>query len=621
MDIFLAIVIVFTTSILGLIVYLHDRKVASAKLFLVMTATINLWVIANLLTNHNYGYSLQVNDATNRLAYAAGYLTVIAGVLFSYTFPTKHTVTFWEKTILLALSLPILLLSMTDLVAGTVTFDSAGAPSFTAGQLLWLYVVGFLGLVTVLTKNLLIVVHREQTAKKRQATLVLAAFGISALLGLFSNAILPLFADTWASTRLGPFVVVILIGTIAYSIVKHGLFDIKAAAVRSGTYILLLATLASLYFGLAYIVSLIFFQGAATSGVSASPVNIVLALILAFAFQSIKKFFDHWTNKLFYRDSYDTDDFIARLGRIVTGKLQLNDLLRLSLEEIVATLKASGGLFVVYRDHHDDVLVGDKEYGDFTGDEYMLLRKLVTLEGGDVVAVDTNNQNQLHRMLGRKQISLVLPLVSESETVGYLLLGQQMGSGYTRHDIRALETIANELVIAIMNARTVQVVRDLNIHLEERIEQATRELRHSNKRLLELDKTKDEFLSMASHQLRTPLTSVKGYISMVLEGDVGEVTPSQRQLLEEAYSSSERMVHLISDFLNVSRLQTGKFIIDPHLVNLAKITKQEVEGMQQIATTHNITIRYKPPARFPERYLDEGKIRQVIMNLIDNAIY
>jgi signal transduction histidine kinase len=136
-----------------------------------------------------------------------------------------------------------------------------------------------------------------------------------------------------------------------------------------------------------------------------------------------------------------------------------------------------------------------------------------------------------------------------------------------------------------------------------------------------MDATKDEFVSMASHQLRTPLTSVKGYISMVLEGDAGKISDQQRQLLEEAFASSERMVHLIGDFLNVSRLQTGKFVVDRHEVDLVKIVEQEVEGIRQIAASHDIKLSYTHAPRVPTLYLDEGKIRQVVMNFIDNAVY
>ena len=69
-------------------------------------------------------------------------------------------------------------------------------------------------------------------------------------------------------------------------------------------------------------------------------------------------------------------------------------------------------------------------------------------------------------------------------------------------------------------------------------------------------------MSMASHQLRTPLTSIGGLPDTEADGDVGKISPQQRTVLSEAFNSSERMVHLISDFLNVSRLQTGKFVIE-----------------------------------------------------------
>ena len=98
------------------------------------------------------------------------------------------------------------------------------------------------------------------------------------------------------------------------------------------------------------------------------------------------------------------------------------------------------------------------------------------------------------------------------------------------------------------------------------MDEATLKLRRANEKLRALDETKDDFISMASHQLRTPLTSVKGYLSMVLEGDVGNITKAQKDMLNQAFFSSQRMVYIIADLLNVSRLKTGKFIIreKPH---------------------------------------------------------
>ena len=358
-----------------------------------------------------------------------------------------------------------------------------------------------------------------------------------------------------------------------------------------------------------------------------TAVNIVVIIMLSTAFQPIKQFFDRITDRIFYRDRYDTNEFITRLGKILTSTTKLHEVLEKSGSEISATLKSSGYEFFVYRDNHPDVQVGTLIKKHFDDEASHTLHQLVTLHHERVIVVsDIEHEHevairQLRSAIERRHISLVVPLMSNEELIGCLLLGEQQGGGYTKRDIRALETVVDSLVIAIQNARSVQVVRDLNTHLEQRVNSATKELRATNRQLIELDTTKDEFVSMASHQLRTPLTSIKGYLSMVLEGDVGKITAEQRQLLDEAFTSSERMVHLISDFLNVSRLQTGKFMIDRKKTDLANVVSQEVESMKQIAESHGMTIRYRQPSVFPVLYIDDDKLRQVIMNFIDNAIY
>src|SRR5690606_4858412 len=164
-------------------------------------------------------------------------------------------------------------------------------------------------------------------------------------------------------------------------------------------------------------------------------------------------------------------------------------------------------------------------------------------------------------------------------------------------------------------------IQQFNITLQQKIDDATKKLRHANEKLKEMDQTKDDFISMASHQLRTPLTSVKGYISMVIEGDAGKISATQRKLLDQAFVSSQRMVYLIADLLNVSRLKTGKFIIEPKEVNLADVVEGEIAQLTETAKGRDLELTYKKPKDFPSLMLDETKIRQVIMNFADNAIY
>lgn len=216
---------------------------------------------------------------------------------------------------------------------------------------------------------------------------------------------------------------------------------------------------------------------------------------------------------------------------------------------------------------------------------------------------------------------MIMPLYRNATLAGYLCLGEHKSFTYSIRDVRAIQTIADELIIAAQNALAVDEVRQLNDTLEQRISSATKELRRSNAQLQRLDEAKDEFISMASHQLRTPLTSIKGYISMLLEGDVGKISKDQVQVLNEAFISSERMVRLIGDFLNVSRLQTGKFVIEKHPIDLGLLVQREVDGLAQNAGARGMKFVYKRPTNLPLLSLDENKIQQVVMNFCDNAIY
>src|SRR5690606_10245377 len=134
-------------------------------------------------------------------------------------------------------------------------------------------------------------------------------------------------------------------------------------------------------------------------------------------------------------------------------------------------------------------------------------------------------------------LSVVLLLRRNESVVGLLCLGEHKTSGYTDRDIDVLVTAGREIVIAIENALAVQSIKHLNSTLQQKINEATHELRASNAQLQRLDEAKDEFVSMASHQLRTPLTSVKGYLSMLLEGDAGKIPDKQKHLIHEAFIS------------------------------------------------------------------------------------
>ena len=235
-------------------------------------------------------------------------------------------------------------------------------------------------------------------------------------------------------------------------------------------------------------------------------------------------------------------------------------------------------------------------------------------------------QGQLQKLLKKEDVDLLARLTTSSAgskpDTGYLIMGpKKSGNLYSPQDVKVVEIIANELVIAVQNALRFEEIQNFNLTLQGKVDDATRKLRRANEKLRQMDETKDDFISMASHQLRTPLTSIKGYTSMVLEGDAGKITGQQKKLLNQSFFSAQRMVYLIADLLNVSRLKTGKFILEPTSVNLAEVVEEEVGQLKETAESRSLKLIYSKPKKFSEVMLDDTKTRQVIMNFIDNAVY
>jgi PAS domain S-box-containing protein len=135
----------------------------------------------------------------------------------------------------------------------------------------------------------------------------------------------------------------------------------------------------------------------------------------------------------------------------------------------------------------------------------------------------------------------------------------------------------------------------------------------------EVDKAKTEFVSLASHQLKTPLSTINWFTEMVLNGDAGSITPEQKDYLNEVYNACQRMTALVNDLLNVSRIDLGTFAINPELGQLQGIAHDVVSELSRRADTKHIVLSeiYDP---VPELPIDLKLTRIVIENLISNAI-
>ena len=134
-----------------------------------------------------------------------------------------------------------------------------------------------------------------------------------------------------------------------------------------------------------------------------------------------------------------------------------------------------------------------------------------------------------------------------------------------------------------------------------------------------IEKMKTEFVSVAAHQLRTPLSAIKWTIRMILDGDAGEINEEQRELLEQTYISNERMIRLINDLLDVSRIEEGRLLYDQKDARIEDVIDSVIEASQEMLRNKNMVLEVNKKET-PKVRIDKEKIGVVIQNLLENAI-
>lgn len=136
--------------------------------------------------------------------------------------------------------------------------------------------------------------------------------------------------------------------------------------------------------------------------------------------------------------------------------------------------------------------------------------------------------------------------------------------------------------------------------------------------LLELNRSKDEFISIASHQLRTPATTVKQYVAMVLGGMGGELSEKQKTLLKKAYESNERQLAIVNDLLQVAQVDAGEMRLSQRSVDLSILASRVAEDFEPFFATEN-QVLHSDISSGVTAFVDENAIRMVMDNLLENA--
>jgi signal transduction histidine kinase len=214
-------------------------------------------------------------------------------------------------------------------------------------------------------------------------------------------------------------------------------------------------------------------------------------------------------------------------------------------------------------------------------------------------------------------------LLHEGEVIGWFAVGPYPPD--REAGVRRVATYLGHLIDHLLSTglEKVYASRMHSASMEDayaELQQKNARLAQAVERLQELDKIKSNFLATVSHELRTPLTSVIGYSEMLLEGIAGDLNDEQKDYIKTVMEKGEQLLGIITSILDISKIEAGRVNLDRSAFPLVDVVNVAFSTVAPTARRKNITTRHELPATLPPLWADRDKVRQILINLIGNAV-
>lgn len=243
----------------------------------------------------------------------------------------------------------------------------------------------------------------------------------------------------------------------------------------------------------------------------------------------------------------------------------------------------------------------------------------------EIIVFDELEESEWKEFLRTKDIMVMIPLQLRKEQLGWILLGSKhSGNAFSLSEIQFCQMIQPQVSLAFFHAQTRRKARQFTRLLQQEVDGATKELKRANTQLNQLDKLKDEFVSIASHELRTPMTAIRSYLWLSLFRTKETLPPTVKNHLTIAYSATERLLILVKELLTVSQLEAGRLELQRQPVDVAELVTTTLRELEVHAQEKHISVAVKYDTSFKEHthlfWLDHMKITEVLQNLLGNAL-
>ena len=221
--------------------------------------------------------------------------------------------------------------------------------------------------------------------------------------------------------------------------------------------------------------------------------------------------------------------------------------------------------------------------------------------------------NQLLASMTQGRALIAVPLKTKDRILGSLTVDRVQAHSLTQDDLELMMTVAHQVAIALDNVSAYEQIELLNVGLEAKVRARTAELEQG-------DRLRSQFLSYVSHELKTPLTSIKGFLQNLLDGLTGPLNEKQQRYVSRMLENSDRLIRMIEALLDRTRIQSGRLDLVPGEIDLGPCVTDAVEQLRLLAQAKQQTLDAIVPPVPLTVWADRDRLIQIVTNLVQNAV-
>lgn len=624
---YFSLVIVLATVVVSFLTYSKKPRTNFAIAFAAFSFIGALWIFSNFLVD--ISPQLGYNDALlfTRLGLPISAFLPSFLLLFTIYFKTPNAKI--KNWLVLLPSLFFIPITFTTLNIQSLVIKN-GVVDYSPG-IAYAFFLGFFILYFFFAiKNLLSLYRQSGNTAKDQIKYMFIGLVISALFGIFFDTVLPLIGLPQYGS-LGPLSTFIFIVSTTYAIIAHHLFDIRIIIKRAIVYTVLLGFTFAIYSAIIFSATTLL-NGSTGFNSQTYAANLFGALIIGFSFDPLRRWLEDRTDRFLFKKEYEQQTVIKDLAHKLNNVVALDEAIEMVMQSLVKTLHLRHAITYIFKqgDSGQAVISRIKQIGYNSSTKLMLeprdfvidyfssqtgiyltdtLGETLQKEKQAIEAHENGHKKVLtdfsafvrehaikqtvYKKLETLDVAAAIPLFMEEKLIGLILFSEKLSQdGFSHEDMLLLEVVGAQAISSIQKAK-----------------------------LYEGDQMKSEFVSIASHELLTPISAIEGYLSMILDENIGKVDPQAREYLNKVYTSAKRLSTLIKDLLSVSRIESGKLKIEAQPLDMAKMVQDTIDQLKFVAQDKGIKLNFeKPYKELPAVLADPDRTTQVLVNLVSNAI-